>query len=140
HCLAISDDLLSILLKHWQLAASRSRSNDDMLCLDYLFLVVRTSYFHLSFACNLSHSHHHINLILLHEKLYPATHLIRHTTAPLYHGRKIRLARRFNAKILRVFNVFVHLGALKQGLSWNTAPVKANASKTFLFNDCSFKS
>jgi len=139
HGLSVADDLFAIHGQGGQLSAPPPGGDDDVLGLDHLGFPVASAYFDLALRDQFPESHHHVDLIFLHQELYALTHFICYPAAALDHRVKLRGAAGLDSIILRMLDIFIDLCTLEQGLGGDTTPVQANAAQTFFLNDCGFE-
>jgi hypothetical protein len=130
HGLAVADDLLVVDLQVGQFAGPAAGSQDDVLgFVDGLF-AVRAGHFHLFALLQLARAGNVVDLVFAEEELHALGHAGGHVAAALDHAAEVGLGvAHLDAVVLRVVDVFEHLGAFEQGLGGNAAPVEAHAAQ-----------
>src|SRR4051812_42377923 len=105
-----------------------------MLSLMCTCFPVAAHYFYLAFSLQLSHTHDHIDLILLHQELYALAHLVGYTTAALDNSSKVGRERiNLHPVVLRMAQIFKDISALNECFRRYTSPIETYAAKAFLF-------
>ena len=141
HGLTVSNDVFSILWNRWQLAASSTGGNDDVIGTEGLLLAGLIRYLQLFAGQQLPVAHDDVNLVLFHQELNAFRHAFSHTSAALNHAAEIGLRSCYrDAVVFRVLDVFKNVCALQQSFGGDASPIQANAAQGFSFHYSCFQS